>query len=316
VVAHKNDSKFLKENLPLITSQEYPLYEVIIVDDHSLPEEKESLQEIIQTMKEVQLLETELNGKKSALSTGVYAAQYDMILCTDADCKPAGDQWIRKMVESGKSNEVVLGYSPYQKKPGLLNLFIRYETLMTAIQYMSWALAGKPYMGVGRNMLYPRSLFLTKDPYQSQKDIPYGDDDLFVQMLAGDTRFNVCNDPSAHMISKPALSWSGWMDQKHRHMSAGHFYKKTLWLQPGVYGIALVMHWVLIIFLAAGAYWWKWMPVLLIGLLIRWGNYSVWSRQLIGRDTILWYPLLEIIYAVYLGVMGIYTLFNRRKTWN
>src|SRR5688572_15127800 len=80
VVAHKNDSKFLKENLPLITSQEYPLYEVIIVDDHSLPEEKESLQEIIQTMKEVQLLETELNGKKSALSTGVYAAQYDMIL--------------------------------------------------------------------------------------------------------------------------------------------------------------------------------------------------------------------------------------------
>ena len=50
--------------------------------------------------------------------------------------------------------EVVLGYGAYKKYPGFLNKLIRFETFHTALQYFSYALAGKPYMGVGRNLSY------------------------------------------------------------------------------------------------------------------------------------------------------------------
>lgn len=195
-------------------------------------------------------------------------------------------------------------------------MLIRFETVMTAMQYMSWTLAGKPYMGVGRNLLYPRSLFLQKTPYASKPEVPYGDDDLLVQALASNARFKVCDDPEGHVISEPALSWKQWLIQKHRHLSAGHYYKGASWLKPGIYGVALILHWMIILFLIANSPWWKWFPVMSLGLIIRWFSYAGWTRRLGDKDTIIWYPLLEIQYALYLGIMGIVTAFAKKKSWN
>ncbi len=316
IIAHKNDTDNLRQNLRDIMQQDYPVFEVIVIDDHSSFAEKKLLEDLSEELKGLIILSAEISGKKNALAKGVHSAKYDTILCTDADCKPNSKQWIRKMVDTGMKNEVVLGYSPYMRMPGWLNLLIRYETVMTAIQYMSWTKAGKPYMGVGRNMLYPRSLFLEKDPYKSLQEIPYGDDDLWVQILTLQTRVKVCDDPLAHMMTLPPLTWRQWFRQKHRHLSAGHYYKRGLWWQPGAYGISLVLHLILIPLLVLGSFWWKWVPVFLIGLIIRWATYTLWTQRLGDRDTIPWYPLLEINYAIYLGIMGLYTGINNRKTWN
>ena len=316
IIAHKNGSTQFSQNLDAILSQDYPVFEVIIIDDHSLPAEKMQLEKRIESLERLTLLSTDEPGKKNALTKGVNSAKHDVILCTDADCKPVSDQWIRKMVETGRIGEVVLGYSPYQKKPGWLNLLIRFETVMTAIQYMSWTLAGKPYMGVGRNMLYPRTLFLQKNPYTSNPGVPYGDDDLLVQALKSNARFKVCDDLQGHVISEPALTWKQWLNQKHRHLSAGHYYKTGSWLQPGIYGASLVFHWFITLFLMTGSVWWKWLPVLLIGMMIRWITFAAWSRRLGDRDTVIWYPLLEVQYALYLGLMGIITAVAKKKSWN
>ncbi len=316
IIAHKNDLSKIIDNLESIHAQDYPLFEVIIIDDHSMPSEKALLEEHVAHFSKVNLMASDRQGKKHALTKGVLNARFDLILCTDADCNPNSDQWIRKMVAEGKRGEVVLGYSPSKRKNGWLNLLIRFETVITAIQYMSWTLAGKPYMGVGRNMLYPRSFFLQKDPYSSQSSIPYGDDDLWVQMMASHLRFNICADPESHVISEPKPSWQDWIKQKHRHMSAGHFYTNGLWWQPGIFGMAVILHWLLIPFLIVGTFWWKWLPVMLIGLLIRWIIYAGWTKRLGDRDTVKWYLFLEINYAFYLGGMGIYTGLGKKKTWN
>lgn len=315
VIAHQNDIRHLERNLNAIHSQDYPVFEIIIIDDYSSAEQKLLLADLKETFPRVKVLSNDQPGKKHALTKAIQSAEFDLILCTDADCRPLSDQWIKKMVLSGRGAKVVLGYSPYHRMKGWLNRLIRFETVMTAIQYLSWAAAGNPYMGVGRNMLYHRSLFLQIDPYKAQALIPFGDDDLWIQAAAQHARVKICDDPQAHVISEPPSSWNEWFNQKHRHMSAGHHYKHAMWWKPGLFGIVMIIHWMLIPFLISGSNWWKWLPVFIIAMLIRWIRYSRWTKQLGENDTNWCYPFLEINYAAYLGLMGLFTVFQKKKTW-
>ena len=316
IMAVQNSTEQLRKNLYNIIHQNHPIFEVIIVDDHSHPLDRKDLEEVVQFLPQVKLLASGATGKKHALMTGFKNAKYDFVLCTDADCTPASRDWIRTMMKHSGDHGVVIGYSPYLKSPGLLNLLIRFETVMTGIQYLSWAVMGKPYMGVGRNILYPRSLVIAADPFSKHQEIPYGDDDLGLQALSGKSLIRVCMEKKAHVISTPASSWSQWLKQKHRHLSAGHYYKPDLWWQPGMYGLALIGHWFLLLFMIDSLTWWKWIPVFAVGLLISWISYFRWTLQLGDKDTASLYPLLEITYAVYLAVMGSVTTLAKKKTWN
>lgn len=316
IVAIKNGSDLLRDHLPSMLSQSYPLYEVIIVDDHSDEEERNKLELLAIEHREVILIHAEGSpGKKQALMAGVEKAKYHWILCTDADCAPVSDQWISTMMRSRKDAGMVLGYSPYKRKGGLLNHFVRFETSMTAIQYLSWAMLGRPYMGVGRNLLYAKDLFLKAKPYE-RLVIPYGDDDLWVQQAALLTRVNVCFDPSAHVLSVAPKTWQAWWEQKHRHLSAAHHYARSTWWQPGMFGVALILHWATL-FIVLFSNLPMWVPsACLVGVAMRWLVYHSWARELNEKKTAILYPVLEMIYTLYLSVMGIMTLVAKKKTWN
>jgi cellulose synthase/poly-beta-1,6-N-acetylglucosamine synthase-like glycosyltransferase len=317
VIAVKNGSDHIQQNLSYILSQDYPLFEVIIVDDHSDNAESEKLKKIVQQIPRVSLFRSNLNpGKKYALGLGINKAKYELILCTDADCRPMGPDWIQGLVKQYESNGVVLGYSPYSKSKGWLNRFIRFETVTTGIQYFSWAMTGRAYMGVGRNMLYARSLFQKIDPYKNHQHLPYGDDDLWIQQASASVKIGVNIDLATHVISTPATSWKEWVKQKHRHMSAAHHYDKRTWWQPGLYGLALIAHWFLLPFALPGSHLIVVVILFVAGLFIRWMTYEKWSRELGDRDTVSWYPFLEAGQALYLAAMGIFTMFAKKKKWN
>lgn len=317
VIAVKNGSDGLIQNLGAFLAQDYPTFEIIIVDDHSEPGEKDKLEEGVSNYPQVSLLHADQSpGKKYALTQGIQKANFDLILCTDADCIPAGRGWITSMVSQSSGQNLVLGYSPYKHASGLLNLIVRFETVMTGIQYLSWAMKGRPYMGVGRNMLYSRSIFLEANPYQGHKGIPYGDDDLWVQQASNLTAVNVNFDKSAHVVSEPPTTWGQWIKQKHRHLSAGHHYSNASWWQPGIYGMALILHWSILPLFLPIAVDSLMFTALVIGLAVRWDTYRRWTRQLGDMDTAWWYPLLDIGYAVYLAGMGIFTAVVKKKTWN
>lgn len=317
VIAVKNGSESLARHFKEFLSLEYPLFEIIIVNDHSSTEEQKNLEEMVHGLSQVSLYHsTDQPGKKQALTLGINKAKYELILCTDADCRPAGKEWIESMVMLSHGDNLVLGYSPYEQTKGLLNLFIRFETVMTGIQYLSWAVIGSPYMGVGRNMLYPRKLFQQEDPYKNQEHIPYGDDDLWVQLAARKTEVEVNLDPTSFVYSDPPPSWRSWFKQKHRHLSAAHHYQRTSWWQPGLYGMALVLHWLLLPFLIPFPFDGMIFVILVLGLAIRWDTYRRWTSRLGDRDTALWYPFLEVGYALYLAVMGFITIVAKKQTWN
>jgi hypothetical protein len=135
----------------------------------------------------------------------------------------------------GEGIEVALGYGAYEKAPGFLNKVIRFETFHTALQYFSYALAGVPYMGVGRNLAYRKALFFRNKGFSSINHIPSGDDDLFINKVANKRNTTVVLDPESFTFSQPKRTWKEWKRQKNRHYSTGKYYKASHKALLGLY---------------------------------------------------------------------------------
>jgi len=231
IICARNEATNLRQFLPLWLSQNYPNYEVIVVDDRSEDQTPEILQQFAEKYPHFRFLTIDqkpinFNGKKYALEQGIKSTQHDIILLTDADCYPVSPENIRLRAEAfHDQTEVILGYSPYKFTSNFLNFVIQYETLYTAIQYFSLAFWGHPYMGVGRNLGYSRQLFYQKNGFDKYKAIIGGDDDLFINQNATAENTRLVIDSESQIISIPEQTWQAWFQQKKRHLSVGKFYR-------------------------------------------------------------------------------------------
>jgi glycosyltransferase involved in cell wall biosynthesis len=242
IVCARDEDENLARNLPGVLVQNYQSsYEVVAVNDNSLDDSKYILQELKKTFKSLNVVELTqeaklISGKKYPLSVGIREAKHEVLLLTDADCVPASEFWIQKMQDAYDDDiEIVLGYGAYHKRPGLLNKLIRFETFHTALQYLSYALAGVPYMGVGRNLSYKKGLFFRNKGFSSINHIPSGDDDLFINKVANKRNTAIIIDPEAVTRSAPKRRWKDWFKQKTRHYSTAKFYKPTHKFLLGAY---------------------------------------------------------------------------------
>ena len=238
IICARNEAHNLVDNLPGILFQQYKTtHEVIVVNDNSEDETKYVLEEFKKTFKDLVIIPLTqeaimIPGKKFPLSVGIKSTRHEVLLLTDADCVPASEFWMQKMQEGYSSGiEIVLGYGAYKKKKGLLNKLIRFETFQTALQYFSFAIAGHPYMGVGRNLSYKRSLFFDNKGFSSINHIPGGDDDLFINKVANKHNTAIILDKDAHTLSEPKTTWNEWLRQKSRHYTtAKHYQPKNKFL--------------------------------------------------------------------------------------
>jgi len=236
IICAKNEELNLQKNLPTVLQQRYgsnlaPDYEVIVVNDNSEDDTKYYLRSIEPGYAHYRHIELKqqakfIPGKKYPLSIGLKGAQHEHVLLTDADCKPASVNWLSIMSQGFRDGkEIVLGYGPYHRKPGFLNKVIRYETFFSALQYLSFAMAGIPYMGVGRNLAYKKELFFRHKGFTNHQHLASGDDDLFVNSAANSRNVAVVIDKQAFTYSEPKTSWDRWFRQKTRHMSTGKHYR-------------------------------------------------------------------------------------------
>ena len=242
IICARDEDEKLARNLPGVLVQHYETtHEVIVVNDNSVDDSKYILAELHKTFKNLQIIELEqeakmIAGKKFPLSVGIKEAKHEIVLLTDADCVPASEHWLFKMQNAFTNDvEIVLGYGAYQKLPGFLNKIIRFETFHTALQYLSYALAGVPYMGVGRNLAYRKNLFFQNKGFSSINHIPSGDDDLFINQVATKRNTAVSIDPESFTLSMPKKNWKDWKRQKNRHYSTGKFYKTSHQFLLGIY---------------------------------------------------------------------------------
>ena len=231
IVCAHNELENLKRLVPLILQQQYKNFELLVADDRSTDGSFDYFRKIYADNDRFEIIRMEENKegenfKKHALTKAIEAAKFEILLLTDADCIPASDYWVASMIASlEEGKEIVLGYSPYAYRNGWLNVLIRYETLHTAVQYFSFTLAGLPYMGVGRNLLYKKTIFERNKGFNTHITTMGGDDDLFIREVAKKETVGICMNKEAQMISVPKGNYLSWFKQKRRHLSVGPKYR-------------------------------------------------------------------------------------------
>ena len=230
IICAKNEEKRIRNLVPALMDQKHPEFEIVIVNDGSWDDTNETLEAFSRTYSNLKIVEIpeegiRMKGKKFALTLGIKAAKYDRLLLSDADCIPDSDQWITKMSRVSQEKEIVLGYSPYQYRKGFLNKLIRFDTFSIAVNYLSFALAGKPYMGVGRNMSYNKKSFFDVGGFRKHSFITSGDDDLFINQIASKKNTSISIDREAWTYSEPKTNFTDWWYQKKRHLSTSNHYK-------------------------------------------------------------------------------------------
>ncbi len=268
VICARDEAKNLLQNLPSVLSQDFTAsHEVIVVDDNSFDETKYILEDYKKLHKQLQVVNLTqeakmIPGKKFPLSIGIKTAKHEIVLLTDSDCVPVSDHWIDSMQATYTGNtEIVLGYGSFHKSPGLLNKLIRWETFHSALQYFSYALAGVPYMGVGRNLSYKKTVFFRHKGFAAHNKIPGGDDDLFINVAATRRNTKINIDKNSFTLSKPAGTWKQWKSQKKRHYTTGKYYKGFHKFLLGLYALSHFLFYPLLI---ASCIFYNWQYALII----------------------------------------------------
>lgn len=323
IICARDEEENLRKNLPLILDQDYPEFEVIVVNDCSTDDSEWVLKEMQKQYDHLRIVHLKehlirKHGKKFAVTMGIKAANHEHLIFTDADCWPASSLWLKGMAQAftGKT-EIVLGYSPYQKYKGILNAMIRFETFHTAMSYLSYALKGNAYMGVGRNMAYLKSLFFKGKGFAAHMHIPSGDDDLFVNQNATSDNTHISIHPDAHIWSLPKTSLRTYFRQKTRHHGAARLYRTShKWMLSIQLLSAVVFYisWVLCMFIVP-EYKFLWLGILIFRWIVQFLMYGPIMRKLQVRDLLLWLPLLDLFYYIYIVLNGFVAFFTRNVKW-
>ncbi len=321
IIAARDEAPHLPKLIEVLSSQDYPVFEVIIINDRSTDESLnilEGLKAKYSFLKpiHVETLPLGWTGKKYALTQGVKNAEHSLLLFTDADCQPISNLWVSSMVTGlTDSKDLVLGYSPYQKQRGWLNKFIQFETLFVALQYLGFSLWGKPYMGVGRNLL------IRKEKYdlnflESIKNLEGGDDDLMVAHIAKSNNSAVVIQPNSFTLSQPEQSIKTYLKQKTRHLSAGKYYHQKDQTLLAFFTLSCVVGWGLFFALIlmipeSSALWWAFGIRTAI-------NYFILKKlgRKLNTEIEIWaLPFLDLCYCFYYPLVAIRALATKQVEW-
>ena len=306
IICARDEAENIVKNLPGVLVQDYKTtHEIILVNDNSIDESKYLIDEFKKSFKNLTHIELTqeakmISGKKFPLSMGIKSAKYETLLLTDADCVPASELWVQKMQDGYKPDiEIVLGYGAYHKKNGLLNKLIRFETFHTALQYLSYALAGLPYMGVGRNLSYKREVFIKNKGFSSINHIPSGDDDLFINQVANKQNTTIVVDAAAHTLSEPKRTWKSWMNQKYRHYTTSKYYKGKHKFLLGLYTFSFFFIYPLLAVSIIFYCWWLALAVYGLRFLIQAIVWFFSMKKLNEKDLWPWFLFLDIWMFIY-----------------
>ena len=323
VICARDEAHNLVKNLPGVLVQNYKTtHEVVLVNDNSSDESKYVIDEFKRSFKNLNMVELTqeaimITGKKFPLSMGIKSAKYEIVLLTDADCVPASEYWIQKMQDTYSDDiEIVLGYGAYHKQPGLLNKLIRFETFHTALQYLSYAIAGTPYMGVGRNLSYKKNVFLRNKGFSSINQIPSGDDDLFINQVANSTNTAISIDPDTFTLSDSKKTWNEWLSQKYRHYTTSKYYQPKHKFLLGLYSLSLFLLYPFLAISMLFFNWWIALAVFGVRFILQAFVYFKTMKKLKESDLFPWFLLLDIWMFFYFIFTAPAIWKAPRKNWN
>jgi glycosyltransferase involved in cell wall biosynthesis len=323
IICAKNEEQHLLKNLPAILKQDYPEYELIVVDDFSQDDSKIILEDFERKNPHMRIITVKEDrpykiGKKFPLTLGLKGAKYDRVLLTDADCFPASNQWLKNMsAHFNDKTEIVLGYGAYEKHPGFLNKLIRFDTFLIALQYFSFAIKGRTYMGVGRNLAYKTDIFFRNKGFANHTHIASGDDDLFIHRVASKTNVNIEVNYDTHTISTPKKTFKEWVWQKKRHLTTSALYKKGIKRRLGYIYILPLLFILLFTALAILQYAiYVILSMLLVKYIIQFIIFRKAMMRLNEKDLLLLTPIMEVLFIFIYPYLHFSSKLTKHVPWN
>lgn len=303
IVCAKNEEESIKKLVPLLAEQDYPDYEIILIDDASSDETLDIFEEFEKQYHHVKLVKVENNeafwgNKKFALTLGIKAAKKEYLLFTDADCYPTSKDWITQMSSQfTMSKTIVLGYGAYEKVKGsFLNKIIRFDEMLTATQYFAWAKLGAPFMGEGRNMAYKKEEFFKVNGYIEHMNIRSGEDSLFINQAANKKNTAICYTPDSFTYREAKNTFKQWFRQKKRQVYIASFFKPSDKLQLRLfYFTQLLPPFMAAALLILQFNWMFVVPVIALRYIIAWVTLGYSAGKLKEKDVMYWFPFIEII---------------------
>jgi cellulose synthase/poly-beta-1,6-N-acetylglucosamine synthase-like glycosyltransferase len=310
IIAARNDSDNLFANLPLILEQDYPNFEVIVVNHQSIDESYHIINAYKMQYPHLRMIEVERSkhigiGKKLPLTLGIKSALHEHLIFTDADCQPESNLWLQGMVDGFvNENQIVIGYGPYKEEVSFLNKVIRFDTIFIAMNYFSFALAKIPYMGVGRNLAYTKTAFKSVSGFKSHYAISSGDDDLFIQEATKLNSYNIQLNPNTYCYSTPKNTWKSWIAQKSRHYSTATKYQVIKKALLGIYPLSLLLLWFSFVTLLFDTEYTLFTSSIFVGVItLKWIIQGRCFAKLQGKNFLLFFPFFELFYAMLLPVL-------------
>lgn len=302
IIYAKNEADNIKRFLPSLLNQDYPNFEVVLINDASIDDTLAIFETFAKKHNNINIVNVENNeafwaNKKYALTLGIKAAKHKHLLFTAADCQPVSNQWIAQITSHfNQQKTIVLGYGAYKKNTNsFLNKLIRYETLLTATHYFSFAKIGIPYMGVGRNLAYHSHEFFKANGFINHIKIRSGDDDLFINEVATEKNTTICIDPESFTTSLPKTTFKSWFRQKRKHVSTTKLYKFKHKSLLALFYICQVLFWILGITLIATLYLWPFViGIMMIRFMLQYLSIGVSAKKLNEVDIISILPVLEV----------------------
>jgi len=321
VVYTKNQALNLKDNIPLWLEQEYPDFEIILINDASFDDTLNVMELFEENNENIKIVNVENNetfwgSKKYALTLGIKKASHQRMIFTGADCKPASNKWLNEMgAHFSSKKQIVLGYGSYYKKKGLLNKLIRFDTLLTAIQYFSFTLFGMPYMGVGRNLAYSSNVYYDNGGFVSHIEIQAGDDDLFINQIATKTNTAICYSKKSFTYSESKSTWKEWILQKKKYITTAKLYQFKHQFFLSFFYTSLFLFWVFSISTLSLLDWKIPSALILFRMVFQYITMYHAAKKLGEKDLIAWFPFLEILFIIFQFTIFIIYSLSKSNSW-
>lgn len=303
IVCAKNEADRMKNLVPLLAEQNYPDFEVVLIDDASSDETLDIFEAFEKQYPHIKLVKVQNNeafwaNKKYALTLGIKAATKEYLLFTDSDCYPASKDWVTHMSSQFTLNKtIILGYGAYEKvKNSFLNKIIRFDNMLTTTMYFAWAKLGRPYTGEGRNLAYKKEDFFKVNGFIDHMNIRTGEDALFINQAAKKKNTTICFTAESFTYCEAKKTFKNWFLQKRRQAFTASLFKSSDKFQINLYAITRLLFFILAIVLLAFQFDWRFLvPVIALRYLASWITLGYSAARLKEKDVMYWYPFIEII---------------------
>ncbi len=323
VIATKNEQNFLKDNLGLFLEQDYPEFEVIVVNDASNDETEyilKAFSKLYPNLKVVNIVENvnKFRGRKFPIALGIKSAKYENLIISGADCTPKDFSWLRAMAYRFENKtELLLGYVSYKKTKGLRNLIFQYDNATETMNSLGWALCGLPYRGNGKNIAYRKETFFRVGGFTKHYNLTLGEDDIFVSQIADSKNTAVVLQPESFIYAQPKRTYKEWKTEKKMRLSTKTYYKPSVRFLLSLLPCSTFLFYCALAALLILGFPFEY---LILALLIKFTPQLIIYFKACKRFEIkiiaIFAPLFEIFFLVFNAKIRLSSILRKKKRWN